>query len=139
MSLFKNQIHSLPITRNDLNLGFHTLNLKKLNIKTLNQLNNIDVMTKFSIPNCNIFMEECLTIQKKICDKCVTLIIKKLYIHGDFWYKTKYHQFLPINSGRTVGCKVYTVTMNFTTLRVKKLLGFLCTTGITLNLKISST
>ena len=89
VSLFKNQIHSLPITRNDLNLRFHTLNYINLNIKTLNQLNNIDVMKKKSIPNCNLFMEECLTIRKKICDKCVTLIIKKLDIHGDFWYKTK--------------------------------------------------
>ena len=50
-------------------------------LKLVNQLNTIESMKQFSKPNYNLFMEECLTILKNICDENVTTM-KKLVIFG---------------------------------------------------------
>ena len=48
-------------------------------------------MKKFTNPNCNLCMEERLTILKKIRGKCVTVMNKNLEIYGDCWHKTTLH------------------------------------------------
>ena len=42
------------------------------------------VMKKFTKPKCNLCIEEHLTILKKFCDKCVTVMNKNLEIYGAF-------------------------------------------------------
>ena len=44
--------------------------------KSVNQLNLIGAMENFTKANCNIFMEERLTILKNLCDKRVMLMKK---------------------------------------------------------------
>ena len=43
-----------------------------MKFKVLNQLNLIGAMKAFTKPNCNLCMEERLTILKELCEKCVT-------------------------------------------------------------------
>ena len=50
--------------------------------KVVNQLNSIDAMKMFMKPNCNLFMEERLTILKNLLDKCVTVTNKNSEIYG---------------------------------------------------------
>ena len=54
---------------------------KCMTFKVLNQLNPIGTMKKFTKPNCNLFMQESLTILKMLRDKRVT-VMKKI---GDLW------------------------------------------------------
>ena len=49
---------------------------KYMTFKVVKQLNTIGAMKTFTKPNCNICMEERLTILKKICDKRVTIMNK---------------------------------------------------------------
>ena len=44
---------------------------KYMTSKVVNHLNMIGTMKTFTKPNCNLFMEERLTIPKKLCDKRV--------------------------------------------------------------------
>ena len=49
---------------------------KCMTFKVLKQLNQIGEMKKFTKPNCNLCMQERLTILKMICDKRVTVMNK---------------------------------------------------------------
>ena len=57
------------------------------------QLNLIGAIKSFTKPNCNLFIEERLTILKKISDKCVTVMNKNLDIYGAYRHKTTFYQF----------------------------------------------
>ena len=50
-------------------------------------------MKKFTKPNCNLCMEERLTILKKKHDKRVTVMNKNLEIYGACWHKATFHRF----------------------------------------------
>ena len=50
--------------------------------KVVKQLNLIGAMKTFTKPNCNLCMQEQLTILKKIRDKRVTVMNKNLDIYG---------------------------------------------------------
>ena len=60
----------------------HTDIRKYMTFKLVNQLNPIGAMNTFTKTNCNLCMEERLTILKKICDKRVTVINKNSEIYG---------------------------------------------------------
>ena len=47
---------------------------KCMTFKVTKQLNTIGAMKKFAKPNCNICMQERLTILKKLREKCVTVM-----------------------------------------------------------------
>ena len=64
--------------------------------KVVNQLNLIGGMNTFTKPNCNICMEERLTILKKLHEKCVTVMNNNSEIYGAFRQKTNLHQFFLI-------------------------------------------
>ena len=64
-----------------------------MTFKVVQQLKPIGAIKTFTKPNCNICMEERLTILKKICDKRVTVMNKNLDIYGAFRHKTTFHQF----------------------------------------------
>ena len=50
-------------------------------------------MQTFTKPNCNLFIEERLTILKNIRDKCVTIMNKNLEIYGACRHKTTFINF----------------------------------------------
>ena len=58
--------------------------------KVVNHLNPIGVMKSFTKPNCTIFVEEHLTILKRICDRNVTLINKNTEIYGVCLHRTNF-------------------------------------------------
>ena len=66
---------------------------KYITFKVVKQLNSIDAMKTFIEPNCNLCMEERLTILKKIPDKCVTVMNKNSEIYGPHRHKTNFHRF----------------------------------------------
>ena len=66
---------------------------KYMAFKLVKQINPIDAMDKFTKPDCNLCMEELLTILKKIRDKHVTIMNKNLEIYGAFRHKTTFHRF----------------------------------------------
>ena len=53
-----------------------------MTFKVLKQLNPIGAMKTFTKPNCNLCMQERLTILKMIRDKCVTVMNKNSEIYG---------------------------------------------------------
>ena len=61
--------------------------------KVIKQLNPIGVMETSTKPNCNICMQERLTILKKIRDKRVIVMNKNLKIYGACWHKTTFRWF----------------------------------------------
>ena len=61
--------------------------------KVVKQLNLIGAMNKMMKPNCNICMEERLTIIKKLCEKRVTIMNTNLEIYGACRPKTTFHRF----------------------------------------------
>ena len=63
-----------------------------MTFKLVKQLNLIGAMKKFTKPNCNLFIEECLTILKNIRDKCVTIMNNILEIYGACRHKTTFYQ-----------------------------------------------
>ena len=65
---------------------------KYMMFKVVKQLNPIGAMKTFTKPNCNICMEERLTILKKLCDKRVTIMNKNSEIYGAFRHKTCFHR-----------------------------------------------
>ena len=58
--------------------------------KQLNPIGTIKILTK---PNCNLCMEERLTILKRLCDKHITILNKNLEIYGACRHKTIFRQF----------------------------------------------
>ena len=66
---------------------------KYITSKVVNQLNPIGAMKIFIKPNCNLCMEERLTILKKLRDKCVTVMNKNSEIYGSFRHRTTFRQF----------------------------------------------
>ena len=64
-----------------------------MTFKVVKQINSIGAMKNFMKPNCNLCMEECLTILKKLRDKRVTVVNKNLEIYGVCQHKTTFHQF----------------------------------------------
>ena len=66
---------------------------KCMMFKVINQLNPIGTMKKFTKPNCNLCMQEILTILKMLRDKRVTVMNKNLEIYGAFRHKTCFHIF----------------------------------------------
>ena len=63
---------------------------KYMTVKVVNQLNPIGAMKTFMKPNCNLCIEECLTILKKLHDKRVTILNKNLEIYGACRHKTTF-------------------------------------------------
>ena len=55
---------------------------KYMTFKVVKQLNHIGKMKTFTKPNCNLCMEESLTILKNIYDKRVTVMSKNSKIYG---------------------------------------------------------
>ena len=49
---------------------------KYITFKVVNQLNLIGAMQKFTKPNCNLCMEECLTTLKNLREKPVSIMNK---------------------------------------------------------------
>ena len=64
-----------------------------MTFKVLKQLNLIGAMKKFTKPNCNICMQERLTILKKLRDKRITVMDNNLDIYGACHHKTTFHRF----------------------------------------------
>ena len=67
--------------------------LKYMTFKVVKQLKLIGAMKTFTKPNCNLCMQELLTILKKLRDKCVTVMNKNLDIYGACRHKTSFHRF----------------------------------------------
>ena len=61
-----------------------------MTFKVVKQLNLFGAMKTFTKPNCNICMQERLTILKKIRDKRVIVMNKNLKIYGACWHKTTF-------------------------------------------------
>ena len=66
---------------------------KCMTSKVTNQLNPIGAIKKFTKPNCNLCIQERLTILKMIRDKRVTVMNKISKIKGACQHKTCFHQF----------------------------------------------
>ena len=66
---------------------------KYMPCKVVKQLNPIGATKTFTKPNCNLCMEERLTILKKLRDKRVMIINKHLEIYGACRHKTCFHRF----------------------------------------------
>ena len=64
-----------------------------MTFKWVKQINLIGTMKKITKPNCNLCMEERLTILKNLRDKCVTIMNKNSDIYGACRHKTAFHQF----------------------------------------------
>ena len=71
----------------------HTYLRKCMTFKILKQLNPIGAMKIFTRPNCNLCMQEPLTILKKLREKRVTVMNKNLETYGACRHKTAFHQF----------------------------------------------
>ena len=69
---------------------------KCMMFKLLNQINPIGAMKKFTKTNCNLCMEERLTILKNIRDKRVMVMNKNLDIYGACRHKTTFRRFFLI-------------------------------------------
>ena len=66
---------------------------KCMTFKILDQLNLIGVMKTFTKPNCNLCMQERLTILKKLRDKRITVMNNNSEIYGACRHKTTLHRF----------------------------------------------
>ena len=66
---------------------------KYMTFKVIKQLNPIGAMKNFMKPNCDLCMQERLTILKMLREKRVTLMNKKLEIYGACRHKTCFHRF----------------------------------------------
>ena len=64
-----------------------------MTFKVVKQLNPIGAMKTFTKPNCNLCMEEHLTILKKLREKRVTIMNKNLEIYGACRHKTCFQRF----------------------------------------------
>ena len=66
---------------------------KYMRFKVVKQLNLIGAMKTFTKPNCNLCIEERLTILKKLRDKRVRIMNKNSEIYGACRHKTTFHLF----------------------------------------------
>ena len=66
---------------------------KYMTFKAAKQLNPIGAMKTFTKPDSDFFIEERLTMLKKLRDKCVTIMNKNLDIYGACRHKTTFHRF----------------------------------------------
>ena len=66
---------------------------KCMRFKLLKQLNPFGAMKKFTKPNCNPCMQECLTILKKLRDKRIRVMNKNSEIYGACRHKTTFNWF----------------------------------------------
>ena len=66
---------------------------KYMTFREVKQLNQIGAMKTFTKPNCNLCMEERLSIVKKLRDKRITIMNKNSEIHGACLHKTCFHRF----------------------------------------------
>ena len=66
---------------------------KFMAFRVIKQLNLIGAMKTFTKPNCNLCMQERLTILIMLPDKRVTLMKKHLEIYGACRHKTNFHRF----------------------------------------------
>ena len=66
---------------------------KYMTFKVVKQINQIGAMKTFKKPNCNICMDERLTILKKLRDKRVTIMNNHLDIYWACRHKTTFHRF----------------------------------------------
>ena len=66
---------------------------KYMPFKVVQKLNPIGSKTTFTKPNCNICMQERLTILKNPGDKRVAVMNRNLEIYGACWHKTTLHRF----------------------------------------------
>ena len=64
-----------------------------MTFKGVKQLNPIGTMKIFTKPNCNLRMQERLTILKKLREKCVRVMNKNSDICGAYRHKTTFHRF----------------------------------------------
>ena len=64
---------------------------KCIAFKVVKQINLIGAMKTFTKPNCNLCMEERLTILKNLRDKRVTIMNKNSEIYGACRHKTCFH------------------------------------------------
>ena len=64
-----------------------------MTFKVLKKLNPIGAMETFTKPNCNLCMQERLTILKMIRDKRVTVMSKNSEIYEACRHKTCFHRF----------------------------------------------
>ena len=64
---------------------------KCMTFMAINQLNLIGAMKTFTERNCNLCMQERLTILKNLCDKRVTVVNKNPEIYGACRHKTTFH------------------------------------------------
>ena len=60
--------------------------------KVLKQLNPIGAMKKFTKQNCNLYIEERLTILKKLRGKRVTIMNNNSEIYGAWRHKMTFHR-----------------------------------------------
>ena len=65
---------------------------KDMTFKVIKQQNLIGAMETFTKPNCNICMQESLTILKKIRDKGITVMNNDLEIYGACRHKISFHK-----------------------------------------------
>ena len=64
-----------------------------MTFKLVKQINPIGAMKKFTKPNCNIFMQERLTILKNLRNKRVMVMNNNSEIYGAWRHKTTFHRF----------------------------------------------
>ena len=65
---------------------------KYMTFKVVRQLIPIDAMKTFTKPNCNLCMEERITILKTLRDKLVTILNKNSEMYGECKHKTCFHR-----------------------------------------------
>ena len=101
----KNKTHLLPTLNRTLPL------IRHVHICVIiRQLNLIGAMKTFTKPNCNLCMEERLTILKKLHDRSVTIMNKNLEIYVACRHKTTFHRFCVITDDPVLnGWKGYSV------------------------------
>ena len=75
------------------NTTSHTDLHKCMTFKVINQLNPIGAMETFTKPNCNLCMQERLTIMKELREKRDTVMNTNLDIYGACRHKNTFHRF----------------------------------------------
>ena len=79
-------------------------------LKVVKQINPVGKMQTFTKPNCNLCLQERLTIFKKLSGKRVTVMNKNTEIHGACRHKTTFHRFFKNTDDPVLtGEKGYTV------------------------------
>ena len=66
---------------------------KYMAFKLVKQINPIGAMKRFTIPNCNLCMEQRLNTLTNIHDKPVTIMNKNLEIYGSCRHKTTFDSY----------------------------------------------